>query len=138
MSAHERSGGPSVRRRRAFYRFARHGPAEMAETAGAVETTGGGAGRRADACATARRLRRARAVHDDMRLKRSARMLHERGAGGGCACPHVCCRRGYTARQRRAAAIRQSRRVQGSGYRAPKPSRPQPSFRDAGATVVSV
>ncbi|ONV93766.1 hypothetical protein A8E97_12055 [Burkholderia cenocepacia] len=65
-------------------------------------------------------------------------MLHERGAGGGCACPHVCCRRGYTARQRHAAAIRQSRRVQGSGYRAPKPSRPQPSFRDAGATVVSV
>ncbi|ONW54909.1 hypothetical protein A8E92_03785 [Burkholderia cenocepacia] len=40
--------------------------------------------------------------------------------------------------QRHAAAIRQSRRVQGSGYRAPKPSRPQPSFRDAGATVVSV
>ncbi|AQQ30142.1 hypothetical protein A8E91_21710 [Burkholderia cenocepacia] len=141
MPARERSGGPPMRRRRAFYRFARHGPAEMAETAGAGETTGRGAGRRArraDACATARRLRCARAVHDDMRLKRSARMLHERGAGGGCACPHVCCRRGYTARQRHAAAIRQSRRVQGSGYRAPKPSRPQPSFRDAGATVVSV
>ncbi|WP_254605387.1 hypothetical protein [Burkholderia contaminans] len=40
--------------------------------------------------------------------------------------------------QRRAAAIRQSRQVQISGYRAPKPSRPQLSFRDAGATVVSV
>ncbi|RQV54527.1 hypothetical protein DF020_23185 [Burkholderia cenocepacia] len=135
MPARERSGGPPMRRRRAFYRFARHGPAEMAET---METTRGRWEKRADACATARRLRRARPVHDDMRLKRSARMLHERGAGGGCACPHVCCRRGYTARQRRAAAIRQSRRVQGSGYRAPKPSRPQPSFRDAGATVVSV
>ncbi|ABK11708.1 conserved hypothetical protein [Burkholderia cenocepacia HI2424] len=135
MPARERSGGPPVRRRRAFYRFARHGPAEMAET---METTRGRWEKRADACATARRLRCARAVHDDMRLKRSARMLHERGAGGGCACPHVCCRRGYTARQRRAAAIRQARRVQGSDYRAPKPSRPQPSFRDAGATVVSV
>ncbi|OOB62860.1 hypothetical protein A8F71_00565 [Burkholderia cenocepacia] len=41
-------------------------------------------------------------------------------------------------RPRRAAAIRQSRQLQVSGYRAPKPSRAQPSFRDAGATVVSV
>ncbi|AXK63173.1 hypothetical protein CN645_08140 [Burkholderia sp. IDO3] len=40
--------------------------------------------------------------------------------------------------QRRASAIRQSRRLQRSGYRAPKPCRAQLSFRDAGSTVVSV
>ncbi|WP_155771183.1 hypothetical protein [Burkholderia cepacia] len=70
-------------------------------------------------------------VRDDIRLKRIARMLHERGAGGTCAA-------GAEAWQRRAAAILQARREQISGYRAPKPSRPQLSFRDAGATVVSV
>lgn len=32
MLARERSGSPLARRRRAFYRFARRGPAEMAET----------------------------------------------------------------------------------------------------------
>jgi len=74
---------------------------------------------------------RAWRVRDDIRLKRSARMLHERGAGSTCAA-------GAEARQRRAAAILQSRRLPISGYRAPKPSRPQLSFRDAGATVVSV
>ncbi|WP_230965804.1 hypothetical protein [Burkholderia cepacia] len=70
-------------------------------------------------------------VRDGIRLKRIARMLHERGAGGTCAA-------GAEAWQRRAAAILQARREQISGYRAPKPSRPQLSFRDAGATVVSV
>ncbi|WP_141667322.1 hypothetical protein [Burkholderia cepacia] len=70
-------------------------------------------------------------VRDDIRLKRIARMLHERGAGSTCAA-------GAEAWQRRAAAILQARREPISGYRAPKPSRPQLSFRDAGATVVSV
>ncbi|WP_224052850.1 hypothetical protein [Burkholderia cepacia] len=70
-------------------------------------------------------------VRDDIRLKRIARMLHERGAGSKCAA-------GAEAWQRRAAAILQARREQISGYRAPKPSRSQLSFRDAGATVVSV
>ncbi|RQV56394.1 hypothetical protein DF024_29105 [Burkholderia cenocepacia] len=51
--------------------------------------------------------------------------------------PHVRAA-GTNARQRRAAAIRQPRRLQISGYPAPKPSRPQLSFHDAGATVVSV
>jgi len=40
--------------------------------------------------------------------------------------------------QRRAAAVHQFRRLQISGYPAPKPFRPQLSFRDAGPTVVSV
>ncbi|RQZ11506.1 hypothetical protein DIE15_26085 [Burkholderia sp. Bp9031] len=40
--------------------------------------------------------------------------------------------------QRRAAAIRQSSRLRITGYPAPKPSRPQLSYRDAGPTVVSV
>jgi hypothetical protein len=71
-----------------------------------------------------------------MRLKRSARMLHERGAGGGAR--ERACAADADARPRRAAAIRQSRQLQVSGYPAPKPSRAQPSFRDAGATVVSV
>ncbi|OXI41688.1 hypothetical protein CFB49_25500 [Burkholderia sp. AU17457] len=65
-------------------------------------------------------------------------MLHERGAGGACRRTHVRRRCGYTIRNLRAAAIRQSRRPQVSGYPAPKPSRPQLSFRDARATVVSV
>ncbi|RQR25515.1 hypothetical protein DIE23_32380 [Burkholderia sp. Bp9143] len=47
------------------------------------------------------------------------------------------CTTGAGAR-RRAAAIRQSRRLQISGYPAPKPFRPQLSFRDASPTVVSV
>ncbi|MCA8004330.1 hypothetical protein [Burkholderia cenocepacia] len=92
--------------------------------------------RRADACATARRRHRTRPVRDDMRLKRSARMLHERGAGGGAR--ERACAADADARPRRAAAIRQSRPLQVSGYPAPKPSRAQQSFRDAGATVVSV
>ncbi|RQZ69956.1 hypothetical protein DIE08_04910 [Burkholderia sp. Bp9004] len=40
--------------------------------------------------------------------------------------------------RRHAAAIRQSWRLQISGYPAPKPSRPQLSFRGASPTVVSV
>ncbi|OXI30898.1 hypothetical protein CFB89_25775 [Burkholderia sp. AU16741] len=77
-------------------------------------------------------------MRDDMGLKRCARMLHERGARGACERMHVCRRFGYTTRRLHAAAIRQSRRPQVSGYPAPKPSRPQLSFRDAKATVVSV
>ncbi|MFP3502566.1 hypothetical protein [Burkholderia sp. SIMBA_062] len=40
--------------------------------------------------------------------------------------------------QRRAATVGRSGQLQISGYPAPKPSRPQLSFLDAGATVVSV
>lgn len=43
MPARKRSGSPPARRRRAFYRFMRHRPAEMAETAGTKETNGRGA-----------------------------------------------------------------------------------------------
>nr|WP_256979342.1 hypothetical protein [Burkholderia sp. AU33423] len=44
---------------------------------------------RATACKTARAVYRAWPVRDDIRLKRSARMLHERGAGSAGARMHV-------------------------------------------------
>ncbi|NIF39965.1 hypothetical protein F3J14_03415 [Burkholderia sp. Tr-862] len=59
-------------------------------------------------------------------------MLDERGAGATHARTRAQDRRGC------AAAVRRSGRWQISGYPAPKPSRPQLSFLDAGATVVSV
>lgn len=54
MPARKRSGSPPARRRRAFYRFVRHRPAEMAEMVETVETRGRGTGQAGETSRCAR------------------------------------------------------------------------------------
>ncbi|RKU04764.1 hypothetical protein C7H84_00945 [Burkholderia sp. Nafp2/4-1b] len=90
----------------------------------------------ADAGATASRTPRTKPPREDMRL--SIRM-HDGFQAGRHA--HACANARTRPVQLRGGVRRtfiSPGRSQISGYPAPKPSRPQPSFCDAGPTVVSV